>query len=163
MATDLNSSDRLLIELSLRQLNADFCFYLDHGDTDHLVDLFTPDAIYTHGRRMSDGRKAIRDLFNKRNAPGKRTSRHIQSGLRIRIIDKRSATGQSVCLTFAADELPPVATAAPHLVADFEDEYELCNDGRWRFKRRHIERIFADAQNSGPINIDSKSNSRTQL
>jgi len=155
MATELSPALRMQIELALHELNADFCYYLDHGETEGLVGLFTDRAIYSHGHRLSEGRDAIRELFDKRNTPGTRTARHIQSGLRLRIVDEKSATGQSVCLTFAADELPPITPATPLLVADFEDEYELCDDGQWRISRRHIERIFTDSQNTGPIGSDS--------
>lgn len=155
MATELNPANRLQIELALRDLNADFCYYLDHGETDRLVDLFTEDAVYTHGERSSEGRDAISELFSERNASGTRTARHMQSGLRLRIIDENSATGHSVCMTFAADLLPPINQATPHLVADFVDDYEFCADERWRISRRHIDRIFVDPQNEGPIGSSS--------
>lgn len=151
MASELNPEERLRIELALRRLNADFCYYLDHRETDRLVDLFTADARYSHGERLSEGRDAIAALFGKRNSSGTRTARHLQSGLRIDVKDRISATGNSVCATFAADELPPVPNASPHLVADFEDEYEYCDDGRWRISQRHIERIFLHPGNEGPI------------
>lgn len=151
MATELGIKVRTQIELALRRLNADFCYYLDHNKTDELVDLFTADARYTHGQRSSNGRDAISHLFAKRNASGNRTARHMQSGLRFEIASESSASGTSVCMTFAADGKPPIATATPHLVADFVDEYVLCADGRWRISRRHIERIFTDPDNKEPI------------
>ena len=151
METELSPDGCVKIELGLRKLNADFCYYLDHGETDRLVDLFTADAVYTHGERLSSGRDAINKLFSHRNAPGTRTARHMQSGLRFRLLDRNTATGTSVCMTFAADVQPPVSSATPHLVADFSDEYELCTDGCWRISRRHIERIFIAPQNEGPI------------
>lgn len=151
MASPLNIEKRLQIECALRDLNADFCYYLDHHETDRLIDLFTEDAIYTHGERRSEGRNVIGELFRERAASGTRTARHLQSGLRFRIVDENSATGYSVCMTFAADHLPPITPATPHLVADFIDEYELCADERWRISRRHIERIFTDAKNEGPF------------
>ena len=151
MATELSPDICLRIERELRDLNADFCYYLDHGETDRLVDLFTADAKYTHGDRSSVGRDAINELFSNRNAPGTRTARHMQTGLRFKVIDEESATGNSVCMTFAANEQPPVSAAMPHLVADFIDEYQRCTDGRWRISRRHIERIFTDPNNEGPI------------
>jgi len=151
MATELSPNSYLHIERAIRDLNSDFCYYLDHGDTHRLVDLFTADAKYTHGDRSSVGLDAINELFSRRNASGTRTARHMQTGLRLTIIDEDSATGNSVCLTFAANEQPPVAAAMPHLVADFIDEYRRCADGRWRISRRHIERIFTDPHNEGPI------------
>ncbi len=151
MATELSSENRMQIEFALRKLNADFCYYVDHRETDLLVDLFTNDALYTHGTRSSEGRDEIARLFRNRNATGTRTARHMQSGLRLQIIDAQTATGKSVCMTFAADQLPPVTPATPNLVADFVDEYRLCTDAIWRISRRHIERIFTDPQNKGPI------------
>lgn len=151
MATELSINAKTRVELALRKLNADFCYFLDHNDTAGLVDLFTPDARYTHGQRLSVGRDAISELFEKRNESGNRTARHMQCGQRFEIRDDTSATGNSVCMTFAADGQPPITTAMPHLVADFIDEYVLCADGCWRISRRHIERIFTAPKNEGPI------------
>jgi len=151
MAAELTNQDIIEIKLALHELNADFCHLLDHGETDRFADLFTEDALYTHGARASHGRSAIHALFDKRNKAGTRTSRHLQTGLRIQVIDECSATGSSVCMTFAADATPPVANATPHLVADFIDEYKRCADTRWRISRRHIERIFVAPGNAGPV------------
>ncbi len=156
MATELNADRRMQIEFALRRLNADFCYCLDHNDTARLVDLFTADAEYSHGERLSIGRDEITVLFAHRNDSGNRTARHLQSGLRFEIASENSASGNSVCMTFAADQQPPVATATPHLVADFIDEYELCGDSRWRICKRRIERIFADQHNEGPIGTTGK-------
>src|SRR5690606_40089370 len=67
---------------------------------------------------------------------GPRTSRHLSSGLKIEIESAERARGTSVCVTFAADGLPPLSPAIPTLVADFEDLYVKCTDGRWRIKER---------------------------
>ena len=111
----------------LEDLNAAFAHHLDHGDIEALVDLFTEDALYTHGERQSVGRAEIERLFRNRIAKGPRTSRHLYSGLRLSIESEREASGISVCLSFAADGLPPLP-AKPFLVADFVDRYRL-DDG----------------------------------
>ena len=72
---------------------------------------------------------------------GPRTSRHIYSGLRFEIESERDATGTSVCLSFAADGLPPLP-AKPFLVGDFVDRYRRGDDGRWRIAERRIQRVF---------------------
>ena len=136
----MNPDDAVAIRLAIEDLNAAFAHHLDHGDIDALVDLFTEDALYTHGARRSQGRDEIETLFRNRVAKGPRTSRHLYSGLRIEIESATDATGSSVCLSFAADGLPPLP-ARPFLVADFIDRYQ-CDDGRWRFAERHIERVF---------------------
>jgi ketosteroid isomerase-like protein len=152
MAATLTAAERLEIRLALEDLNADFAYYLDHGRIDALVDLFCEDALYTHGERRSQGRNEIETLFRKRASGVERTSRHLYSGLRLSIDGATEARGTSVCLTFAADG-PPPHPAEPLLVADFEDRYRRCEDGRWRFIERHIRRIFSDPANPGPVGI----------
>jgi ketosteroid isomerase-like protein len=138
------------IRFALEDLNKAFTHNLDHGKLDELVDLFTEDALYTHAKRRSEGREEIRELFVARAAAGARTVRHLASGLRLEIDSPTAARGTSVCLTFAHDGESPAPDATPHLVADFEDVYRLCGDGKWRFAVRHIHRIFAATDNSGP-------------
>ena len=151
MAPELDRLSQLEIKLALQDLNTDFCHCLDHDDIDELAELFTQDALYTHGPRRSSGREEIRALFNTRALSGVRTARHIYSALKLHIISEREAKGESVCLTFAEDTAPPVSHASPYLVADFKDEYRLCDDGRWRISRRHIERIFVSPENPHPV------------
>ena len=150
MASALSRQARLEIRLALEELNSAFTYHLDHGEIPELVELFTDDAVYTHGTRRSEGRSAINSLFHRRGANGPRTARHIYSGLSITLEGPDRARGTSVCLSFAADGLPPLP-AVPFLVADFNDVYTLCADGRWRFAERHIERIFVGENNPGPV------------
>lgn len=147
----MDDLSRIHIRLALEDLNNAFTHFLDHDRIDDLVDLFTAEALYTHGERRSEGREAIRALFHARAAAGVRTCRHLSSGLRVHIESQAAARGTSVCLTFAYDGPPPVTPATPYLVADFEDEYRLCPDGKWRISVRKIQRIFAAAANRGPV------------
>ncbi|MGH8263917.1 MAG: nuclear transport factor 2 family protein [Steroidobacterales bacterium] len=142
---------RIRIRLALEDLNSAFAYCLDHDRLDELADLFTEDALYTHGERRSLGRDAVREVFNARAAAGVRTVRHVLSGLRVDMESETKARGTSVCLTFAYDGPPPVTPATPYLVADFEDEYRCCADGRWRIAVRHIRRIFVAEGNPGPV------------
>lgn len=141
MPRELNVEKTFEIRLALEDLNAAFAHHLDHNETEALALLFTVDALYTHGERRSEGRDEIASLFRNRIASGPRTSRHIYSGLRIAVLSETEATGTSVCLSFAADGLPPLP-AKPFLVADFVDRYRLDDDGCWRFAERHIRRVF---------------------
>ena len=144
---------RIRIRLALQDLNSDFAYFLDHDRIDDLVELFTEDALYTHGERRSVGRVAIHALFTARASRGVRTCRHLCTGLRLHIDSETSAGGSSVCLTFAFDGPPPVTPATPHLVADFEDTYRLDRDGKWRIAVRHIRRVFVAASNPGPVGL----------
>ena len=134
-------SDDLATRLALEELNSAFTYHLDNGNIDELVDLFTTDAVYSNGPRRSEGRDEIETLFRNRVAKGPRTSRHIYSGLRLELKSATEASGTSVCMSFAADGLPPLP-AKPFLVADFIDSYRLDSDGRWRIAARHINPVF---------------------
>ena len=139
-------TDRLAIRLAIEDLNAAFAYHLDHNQVEPLVHLFTANARYSHGERRTDGRDALRALFIARSAVGVRTTRHLYSGLRIEIHDERTASGQSVCMAFGANQAPPIGFCTPHLVADFIDRYVLDTDGHWRIEQRDIQRIFAEVR-----------------
>ena len=147
----MDEMEHIRIRFALEDLNRAFTYFLDHDRIDELVDLFTEDVIYTHGERRSEGRAAVRALFTARAAAGVRTCRHMQTGLRLEIESASRAKGSSVCMTFAFDGPPPVTPATPYLVADFEDEYQLCADAKWRIAVRHIRRIFVAEGNPGPV------------
>ncbi len=156
METSDKRIERIEIRLAIEDLNSDFCHYLDYGMVEELTDLFTEDCRYSHGSRVSFGRDEVRALFSDRIAGGVRTSRHLQTGLKITLHSLKKASGKSVCMTFACDQSPPISPATPFLVADFTDEYLRSADGRWRIQKRHIERIFTAAENKGPVMMTRK-------
>lgn len=151
MATDAERLALLETRLAIEELNSNFCFFLDHGHTDKLLELFTEDADYSHGSRRSVGRAEIARVFTRRTEAGPRTARHLYSGLQIEILSPTRARGTSVCMTFAYNGEAPVVPATPYLVADFIDEYQFDDDGNWRISKRHIERIFVAENNAGPV------------
>lgn len=156
----MNDELRLLDRLALQDLNADFCYHLDHHEVDQLAALFTDDADYRHGERASNGRSEIARHFSERRDAGPRTARHIAGQVRIALLSDVKATGTSVCLTFAQSALPPIGHANPELVADFDDEYVKEPDGRWRISRRIITRIFEGVGNAGPYDPPTTATSR---
>lgn len=151
MAAPLSDLERLTIRVALEDLNTAFCHHLDHNEVDALLELFVDDVYYTHGSRVSRGKVELEDVFRGRSATQTRTARHLYSGLKLDIESATRARGTSVCMTFAAYGEPPLSPAIPTLVADFVDEYVRGDDGRWRFKERHIHRIFVAPDNPGPI------------
>jgi hypothetical protein len=151
MAAQLDDLERLKIRVALEDLNTAFAYHLDHDEVDALLDLFVDDVFYTHGTRRTKGKAELERVFRSRSASAPRTSRHIYSGLKVAIESPTRARGTSVCMTFGQWGSPPLSPAIPILVADFEDLYVLCGDGRWRFQERHIHRIFVDPDNKGPL------------
>jgi hypothetical protein len=151
VAAALSDLERLAIRAALEDLNTAFCYHLDHDEVDALLELFVDDVYYTHGSRVSRGRAELEQVFRGRSATEKRTARHLYSGLKLTIESATRARGTCVCMTFGAYGEPPLSPAIPTLVADFVDEYLRGDDGRWRFKERHIHRIFVDPANTGPL------------
>jgi hypothetical protein len=151
MAPQLSELERFTIRVALEDLNTAFCYHLDHNEVDALLELFVDDVYYTHGSRVSRGKAELAEVFRNRSATETRTARHMYSGLKLDIESPTRARGTSVCMTFAAYGEPPLSPAIPTLVADFVDEYVRGDDGRWRFKERHIHRIFVAPDNPGPI------------
>ena len=151
MAADLTDLERLQIRVELEDLNTAFCYHLDHNEIDELIALFTDDVYYTHASRVSRGKAELERVFRSRGATQTRTARHLYSGLKLDIESATHASGTSVCMTFGEYGEPPLSPAIPTLVADFVDEYVRGDDGRWRFKERHIHRIFVAPDNLGPI------------
>jgi len=151
MAAPLSELERLTIRVALEDLNTAFCYHLDHDDVDALLELFVDDVYYTHGSRVSRGKAELKEVFSSRSATTKRTARHLYSGLKLDIDSATRARGTSVCMTFGQYGEPPLSPAIPTLVADFVDQYVCGDDGRWRFKERHIHRIFVAPDNPGPI------------
>jgi ketosteroid isomerase-like protein len=151
VASQLSALERLEIRVALEELNTAFCYHLDHDEVEALLDLFTDDVFYTHGPRHTRGKAELEQVFRSRTATTPRTARHMYSGLKLELESAARARGTSVCLTFAQNGEPPLAPAIPILVADFEDLYERGVDGRWRFRERHIKRIFVDSPASVPV------------
>jgi hypothetical protein len=151
MAAALSAIERLEIRAALEELNTAFCYHLDHNEVEALLELFTDDVFYTHGPRRTHGKAELEQVFRSRTVTTPRTARHLYSGLKVVIESESRARGTSVCMTFAQNGEPPLAPAIPILVADFDDLYERGADGRWRFRERHIHRIFVDSPTSVPV------------
>lgn len=129
-------------EFAIARLNELFCHALDRGTAADFVALFTEDAVYSNGHRISQGSAAIMAFAAGRRA-SPRTSRHFMSGLSINFDpnDELRATGISCCVAYSAAIEPPVASVLPTLIADFEDIYRKEN-GVWRYAVRQITPIF---------------------
>ena len=142
--------ERLADLLAIQELNAAFAYHLDHGEITPLVALFTDDARYSNGARVSSGKVAIEAFYRGRAEGGVRTSRHLYSGLRIRLDGADQAGATSVWMSFAQNAAPPIDYSVPFLVADFIDAYRRGQDGVWRISSREIRPIFRDPNGVPP-------------
>lgn len=130
------------------RLTNDFGHELDRGTADGFAALFTDDALYTFGERVTNGRDAIRAFYVNRTVNGPRVSRHVATGLRVDFASETRATGISVCSTFSAAGEGVIDSTVFAVVADFEDVY-VKEDGHWLFAERHIIAVFRAAPVGG--------------
>lgn len=142
--------DRLADILAIQELNNSFAYHVDRNEVEPVLALFTPDARYSNGPRVSNGRAEIEAFLRSRTAHGVRTARHMYSGLRIVFEGETRARATSVWLSFAQNSAPPVDDSTPFLVADFEDVYERGADGEWRILSRHIRPVFRNPKGVPP-------------
>lgn len=153
----MNRAEELLARLEIESLNAEFAYLIDHDQSEHVADLFTEDGAYGRSTgEKSTGREQIRDSYKRRSAHGVRTARHIFSNLRLSFESERLARG-TVILTLFAEDGPPPHPAEPMLVADYDDIYELCEDGRWRYRERIITWLFRREGASSPLALGARS------
>jgi hypothetical protein len=137
----MRRTEKLLARLAIEELNAEFAYMIDHGQSELVADLFTIDGSYgrSTGER-SVGRDAIRRAYAARMSKGPRTARHIFTNLRLRFDSSERASGTCIMTLFAEDGVPP-HVAEPFLVADYDDVYVLRED-TWRYASRTITWLF---------------------
>lgn len=132
------SPDAAVQELLDRARIADatyaYCDYVDHGDVEAVVALFTDDGeIDLGGGAVHRGRAELHDMFADRLSLYTTTSYHC-SGIRMASYDGVSAA-TSVYL-FAFHEAGELGRQM-HLWGRFQDELVL-QAGAWKFRRRHL-------------------------
>lgn len=158
--TGMDFKELLLLRLELEALNAEFAYLIDHDQSEGVADLFTEDGVYgrsTGGRSV--GRVAIRESYRRRKSSGPRTARHVFTNLRLTPRDDGRIVGTCILTLFARDGLPPLP-ADPMVVADYDDVYERCDDGRWRFKERIISWVFARDDAASPLVLGAEQEKR---
>ncbi|MGB8423727.1 nuclear transport factor 2 family protein [Paraburkholderia sp.] len=129
------------VRLSIDSLNAEFAWCLDHENYEGLDDLFCDDATYTSGTRVLRGRDEIRSFFQQRAAIGKRSTRHMFSGVRIEQ-HGGLVRATSVWMSFAVNGPVPADEVPVYMVADFFDTYKKGPDDKWRILERRIAGVF---------------------
>jgi uncharacterized protein (TIGR02246 family) len=112
---------------------------LDHGRGEEIAELYTSDGVMVGVGPDRHGRDGI--LGYARARKPSRTARHVCSNVRVQKVDDERMTGTFIITLYRSDDTPPL-DATPVAVADIDDEYRRCDDGRWRIARRRISIIF---------------------
>ena len=119
---------------AIRDLDARYCRYLDHGMWDRLVDCFTVDGTFD-GLSVVQGRDALRDFFASLASGGLTAFWHHVSNLEI-TVGTNADTGSARATSLLWQ--PCVLDGVPHVAAGrYEDTLTRTPDG-WRYVRKQV-------------------------
>ena len=130
------------IRLAIEALIHEHAWLIDHGQADRVVDLFTDDARLLGIGPDKVGRDAIAAWASARAAMTERCSRHAQSNIRLVPAAAGQVQGTVLLTLYRFDGAGP-GPATPLLVAEYDDLYQHCPDGRWRFQQRRLTTLFS--------------------
>lgn len=138
--------DAALVQ-ALQQLSADFAWFVDHGQAERAAGLFTPTATLTSQGVTVTGAQALKERLAARQSRTELVSRHVVSNLRLAW---RGADVAGSLIMVVYRGTGQARATLPAVVADVDDIYTLCDDGRWRIQARNIVAVFAQAAPSPP-------------
>lgn len=114
----------------VRQLDARYCRYLDDGNWDALMDLFTEDGEFD-GLSHPKGRAEMREFFAGLAAGGLTSFWHFITNMEIEL-DGDRATVRSFLWQ------PCVTDGAPAIAAGRYNDQVVRVDGRWRYRVKQV-------------------------
>jgi hypothetical protein len=126
----------------IADLVAEHAWVLDRGDPRRLPDLYRPDGQLLGLGEPIIGREALERWADAR-AKLDRVSRHVHTNQRSWQDPDGVWHGSLITLLWRHDG-PGDGPAWPQLVLDYDDVYDFGADGRCRFARRQISRVFVD-------------------
>jgi hypothetical protein len=141
----VDQSEQMLIEWQLTTLSQRFAYFLDHGEFDDLVNVFTPEGVFDRGGPPLRGHEAIRTAMGER-AP--LTTRHLLTNFYFAEVTADAARGVVGSVVFhgpvpAGDAPVPYATEQGR-VLEFHDRYVHTTEG-WRLESRVVRPILQPA------------------
>lgn len=142
------SIEHLVIDPAVRSeieaLIVEHSWMLDNHRSDGLGDLYTENGRLTGIGPDRIGREAIAAYGRDRAKMTKRSARHVNAN--IRLVKDGPKRVRSLCtITLFRHDGDDMGTADPVALADAEDVFVQCDDGRWRFEERHLVLTFESA------------------
>jgi ketosteroid isomerase-like protein len=138
----MQPEQKAAIEWQLTRINYASAYYMDNGEFEKLIELFTPDALFDRAGLVHHGHEEIREGLQNRPAI---TTRHLLSYLHYSDVTPDSAAAVVSAITYhgnAAVNGEPVAYATRNgRVLDFHDTYVRTGDG-WKIASRVARVVF---------------------
>jgi hypothetical protein len=141
--TELTSHERLVIEVELTRLSQHFVHFMDSGDFESMIGLFTPDAVFDRAGTVHHGHEELRQGMRERP---KATTRHLLANFYFHHVTQDSAEGVLCANVYHG---PPSKNGEPvnyateqGRIVEFTDTYVRTPDG-WRISARAARPILA--------------------
>jgi hypothetical protein len=132
------------IRCEIEALIIEHAWMLDHHQSDRLGELYIENGRMTGIGPDRIGREAIAAYGRDRAKMTGRRARHVVTNIRlVKDGPKRILSLSNIVLFRHEDK--SMGTADPIALADAEDVFVLCDDGRWRFEERHLMLTFESA------------------
>jgi hypothetical protein len=149
----MDAEQRSVIESQLIQLNYASAYFMDHGEFENMIDLFTPDAVFDRVGTVHHGHDEIRQGMAERP---RMTTRHLLANLYYSDVTAESAQGLITAITYhgpASEHDEPVGYATQNgRVIDFRDSY-LRIDGGWKIASRVARVVFTPSDWPGAMHL----------
>jgi hypothetical protein len=148
-------TDDLTLWYALNRLMTNYWADVDHNGGGQAHEFYLPEALYTVGHNRFEGAEKIRAFYARRRQRGNTTTRHLIDNLRVFREEARRAATAGVMSLYRADGRPPFQLARPPaMIADFEAQCVLGDDGIWRFQSHILQPIFVGSDLPASISID---------
>ena len=129
------------IRNEIEVLLTEHAWLIDNHKCETIADLYTEDGKMVGAGHDTVGRAAIKEWGINRAKMSNRKARHVLTNLRLVSTGPRHMQGTCVVTLYRYDG-PGAGKPEAVAIADLQDTYELCDDGRWRIKVRDIKEIF---------------------
>jgi hypothetical protein len=148
-------SDDLALWYALNQLMTNYWADVDHNGGSGAHEFYFPEALFAVGNNRFEGAEKIRAFYARRRQHGTTTTRHLVGNLRVLRDDARCVWTVGVMSLYRADGRPPFLFARPPaMIADFEAQCVLGDEGLWRFQSHILRPIFVGSDLPASISID---------
>ncbi len=148
-------TDDLPLWYALNRLMINYWAEVDQNGGNNAHEFYLPDALYAVGNNRFEGSEKICAFYERRRRFGNTTTRHLLGNIRIFSVDARHVRVVGVMSLYRADGRPPIrGVRPPAMIADFEAECVLDDDGAWRFQSHLVQPIFVGSDLPASITID---------
>jgi hypothetical protein len=142
MTTNLTTAPAMMAFFELSRLNNAFAYFMDNGEFDSMIELFTPDGVFDRAGIVHHGHESLREGMRERP---KITTRHLLTNFHLTSVGDDSAEAV-VCAMVYHGPLPQDGEAVVYAtdngrVIEFHDKYTKTSSG-WRISSRIARAIF---------------------